>query len=134
MAFDTPVQDSVSEAVCEKRGNSMYLGNIEDITYEIRQKLSVSDIESAIIFGSYAHGEATQESDVDLYVVTKDDFIPATWRESKNIYAKISRQLLELQKTIPIDLLVHTKKMRDVFMHNNADFAHQVYTKGIHIV
>lgn len=38
-----------------------------------------------ILFGSHARGTSTDESDIDLYVVTNDDFMPQNWRE-KNAY------------------------------------------------
>ena len=33
-------------------------------------------VEKIILFGSYAYGDPTDESDLDILVVTGDDFIP----------------------------------------------------------
>lgn len=108
--------------------------DFEDIKQEIVQCLHSLDLEKVILFGSYARGEASTESDIDLYIVTKDDFIPSTWRVSKNIYARISKNLLDVQKKIPIDIIVHTKKMSDTFLHINRKFAQQIYTTGVHLL
>ena len=35
-----------------------------------------------ILFGSYAYGTPTKDSDIDLYIVTTDNFIPKN-KESK---------------------------------------------------
>ena len=42
-----------------------------------------------VLFGSYAYGEPTENSDIDLYVVTDDEFIPQNWGEKNQIYLKI---------------------------------------------
>ena len=36
--------------------------------------------EKVILFGSYAWGQPGEDSDIDLYAVTRDDFVPSTWR------------------------------------------------------
>ena len=41
-----------------------------------------------IVFGSYAYGTPNTDSDIDLYIVTNDDFMPKTWREKNEIYKK----------------------------------------------
>jgi len=66
--------------------------------------------------GSYAWGKPHKYSDVDLYVVTKDDFIPKTWEEKSKIYIKIASLLEDLRTQIPMDLIVHTKKCTKGFL------------------
>jgi predicted nucleotidyltransferase len=59
-------------------------------------------VERIYLFGSYAYGTPSQDSDLDLYVVLKDD---APMREVEAIDA-ISLALYE-KKTKPVDILVH---------------------------
>lgn len=52
--------------------------DIEKLKEEILERLRPLDPERVILFGSYACGNPTEDSDIDLYVVTKDDFVPAS--------------------------------------------------------
>ncbi|SMP87795.1 Nucleotidyltransferase domain-containing protein [Epsilonproteobacteria bacterium SCGC AD-308-E02] len=50
--------------------------DIEALKHEIVERLKPLDLDKIILFGSYAYGTPNEDSDIDLYVVTKDDFIP----------------------------------------------------------
>ena len=80
--------------------------------------------------GSYAWGKPHKYSDVDLYVVTKDDFIPKTWEEKSKIYIKIASLLEDLRTQIPMDLIVHTKKMHERFLKINSSFCRKIMKEG----
>jgi predicted nucleotidyltransferase len=62
--------------------------------------------EKVILFGSYAWAEPTADSDVDLYVVTQDDFLPATYEKRMQTHLKAAAVLREINKSVPIDLIV----------------------------
>ena len=64
-----------------------------------------------MLFGSYARGTAAEDSDIDLYVVTNDDFILQNWREKSMIYQKVARNIQGVLRKYPADLIVHTKKI-----------------------
>ena len=96
----------------------------------IIEKLKVTDPEKIILFGSYAHGEPTDESDLDILVVTGDDIIPSSFKEKSLIYLRISRVISEIKREFPIDLIVHTKLMHKRFIENNSLFARELLTKG----
>ena len=58
-------------------------------------------VERIYLFGSYARGEVNKDSDLDLYVVLKDDV------QLRDIDAAIKiRQAICEEQTMPIDLLV----------------------------
>lgn len=104
--------------------------NIEAMKKEIIRRLKPLDPEKIILFGSYAYGMPDDESDIDLYVVTKDEHIPKNWREKSDIYLKFSRKLRDLQKVIPIDLIVHTKGMHKKFADINSSFYRDTILQG----
>ena len=104
--------------------------DIEKLKKEIVEKLQPLNPEKIILFGSYASGKPTKDSDIDLYVVTNDDFIPNSWREKSEIYLRYSKKLREFQKNIPIDLIVHTKKMHEKFIELNSSFSREILNKG----
>ena len=104
--------------------------DIEVLKHEIIERLKPLDPDKIILFGSYAYGTPNEDSDVDLYVVTKDEFIPQSWRENNDIYLNISRKIRDLRSKSAIDLIVHTKTMSDRFRELNSSFARELFTKG----
>ena len=55
--------------------------DINKLKKQIINRLRPLNVDKVVLFGSYANGTATQDSDIDLYVVTSDDFMPTSWRE-----------------------------------------------------
>jgi len=106
----------------------------EALSNSIRQALKPLRLEKVILFGSYAWGQPTQDSDVDLYVVTQDDFMPSTWRQRRDIVRNVSRLLLDLRKQYAIDLIVHTKPMHQEFIDIKSSFAQQIMTEGTRVL
>jgi predicted nucleotidyltransferase len=94
------------------------------------EKLKLTDPEKIILFGSYAYGEPSTGSDLDILVVTGDDVIPSSFSEKSLIYLRISKAIAELKKEFPIDLIVHTKAMHRRFIEKDSLFARELLTKG----
>ncbi|MFA5815547.1 MAG: nucleotidyltransferase domain-containing protein [Bacteroidales bacterium] len=95
------------------------------------EKLKSTQPEKIILFGSYAYGEPTVNSDLDILVVTGDNIIPSSYFEKSKIYLRISRSISEIKKDFPVDLIVHTKAMHQKFIETNSLFARELLTKGI---
>ncbi|MCU0916038.1 MAG: nucleotidyltransferase domain-containing protein [Planctomycetes bacterium] len=102
----------------------------EELETRIRDSLAPLHPEKVILFGSYAWGQPTPDSDIDLYVVTQDDFLPATYEENMQHYLKVASLLREINKTVPIDLIVHTKPMHQAFVRQDSMFAREVMNRG----
>lgn len=96
----------------------------------IIEKLKDTDPEKIILFGSYASGESSEESDLDILVVTRDDIIPSNFSEKSRIYLRISKAISEIKKEFPIDLIVHTRAMHKKFIEKDSLFARELLTKG----
>lgn len=105
---------------------------------ELRDRISAAlkplRPEKVILFGSYAWGRPTEDSDIDLYVVTRDDFVPATWRQKRDIVRGVSDRILDLRTCYPIDLLVHTKPMHQEFVARKSSFARQIMSRGMRLL
>lgn len=57
-----------------------------------------------ILFGSYAHGHPTEDSDIDLFIIKDTDKAPIDrWMEVKKL-------LWDMEKDVPISPLVYTEK------------------------
>lgn len=83
-----------------------------------------------ILFGSYANGTASNDSDLDIMVVTSDETIPNSFEEKNKIYLKFARAIDPIKAKIPIDLIVHTKAMHKIFTQNNSMFAQEIQKMG----
>jgi uncharacterized protein len=110
------------------------MNDIEVLKRQILERLRPIDPEAVILFGSHARGDAKEDSDLDLYVVTKDDFIPENFNEKKIVRMKVSRALNDLQKIIPIDIITHTKKMHEKFIELNSLFAREITQSGVRLL
>ncbi|MEI6057063.1 MAG: nucleotidyltransferase domain-containing protein [Lentisphaerota bacterium] len=106
---------------------------IELLKQEIVQRLKALNPEKIILFGSYAYGSPTKDSDIDLYVVTNDNFIPQSFKENMEIKLKVANQLKSLQAIIPIDTITHTKQMSEKFIELNSSFSREIFQKGIYL-
>lgn len=92
------------------------------------------DPEKVILFGSYATGGAKEDSDVDIYVVSKENFIPQSYAENMRHYKKYSRPLKLFKREIALDLLVHTKAMNRIFENNGSSFARDILENGERLI
>jgi len=104
--------------------------DIEKLKFEIVERLKPLNPDKIILFGSYAYGTPNEDSDIDLYVVTNDDFIPKTWKEKMDIKLKFSKTLRDLKQYYDIDLITHTKKMHEKFLKLDSMFSKEILTKG----
>ncbi len=87
-------------------------------------------IHKIILFGSLASGVVHVDSDVDLIVVTNDDYMPQSYKEKSEVYLKVSRALTGITGEIPIDLIVYTKPMYDRFNELGSLFSKEISQKG----
>jgi len=105
--------------------------DIEKVKLDIVKRLKPLNPEKIILFGSYAYGTPNANSDIDLYVVTKDEFIPQNFREKMSIISKISNAIDDIREDNAVDLLVHTKMMADKFKALDSSFSRDLLTRGI---
>ncbi|MBN1359615.1 MAG: nucleotidyltransferase domain-containing protein [Sedimentisphaerales bacterium] len=106
----------------------------DELQTRIREALAPLHPEKVILFGSYAWGQPTEDSDIDLYVVTQDDYIPASWREKRDIVRAVSNRILNLRTRYAIDLLVHTKPMHREFVAIDSSFARRIIHEGARLL
>ena len=98
---------------------STILTGIRNITRQIVQQFHPQKV---ILFGSYAYGQATKDSDVDLLVVMDTDESPL------HVAAKIAAAI---EHPFPLDVVVRTPVEFAAAVHRKGVFATEVATKGI---
>jgi len=106
----------------------------DNIKKEIINSLKLLDLEKVILFGSYAYGSPTDDSDIDLLIVTNDDFIPQNFAEKMSLKLKIANEIDSIREEIPVDLLVYTKPMFKKFVELNSMFAREILSKGENLI
>ncbi len=79
--------------------------------------------EKIILFGSYAYGNPTPDSDVDLLVVVRSD------EPYRQRYLRVARALQP--RLFPLDLIVKTTEEIEEALRDFSPFLHEIYTKGI---
>ena len=79
--------------------------------------------EKIILFGSYAYGNPTPDSDVDLLVIMKSR------KSIKECRLAISRLLIP--RPFPVDIVVKKPKEIAYALKTNSVFTKEIYTKGI---
>ncbi len=97
---------------------------------QIKTSLSELNPYLILLFGSYAYGTPHEDSDIDLLVVTKDNFIPKNFEEKHKIYLQVSRKIRHIKMQIAVDLIVHTLPMYEKFIKQDSSFAHEITTQG----
>lgn len=73
----------------------------EDLRVQLVERLKTTGPLKIILFGSHAYGEPGPESDVDLLVVTEDDFLPENFAEKNAIYLRVAGSITEIEKKYP---------------------------------
>ena len=86
-----------------------------------------------LLFGSHVHGTATPQSDIDLLVVLDSDDAPKSFKERNAQHLKISRALRELERNVPIDLLVYTRPEFEQFLASQSIFSKRVLSEAVRI-
>lgn len=104
--------------------------NSDDLKKRIIECLKPIDPARVILFGSYVWGNPDNDSDIDLYVVTRDDFLPENFSDKMRIKASVSSRLLELRKEYGADLIVHTIPMHKKFIAMKSSFARRIMSEG----
>lgn len=101
-----------------------------DIIVQINLALQNFNIDKVILFGSYAKGTQNNDSDIDLLVVTNDNFVFQSFTQKMETKLKIAGALNSLRKYADIDLIVHTKPMFEKFIRLNSGFKNEILNSG----
>lgn len=101
-----------------------------DIIAQINFSLQHLNVNKVILFGSYAKGTQTDDSDIDLLVVTNDNFVFESFAQKMEVKLRISNALNSLRRFADIDLIVHTKPMYEKFILLNSGLKKEILSSG----
>lgn len=94
------------------------------------ERLRGLDVRKIVLFGSHAWGRPGTDSDIDLLVVLDEESIPEDSAERATLHQRVARRLRDVERDIPIDLIVHTRPMYRKFLERDSMFARTIQTHG----
>ena len=106
------------------------MNDIDQLIVNITDTLKNEGVEKIILFGSYAYGKPKEDSDLDIIVVTCDNYMPSTNREKMELHHKYNLLIRNFRKVIPIDMLVYTKLMYNTMQESGSLFTNEINRKG----
>lgn len=77
-----------------------------------------------ILFGSYAYGEPTEDSDIDLLIIKNTDKRPI------DRWVEVKRLLRDVSRTVPVAPLVYTEKEIEQRIAIKDFFIQEIFEKG----
>jgi predicted nucleotidyltransferase len=102
----------------------------KDVIDQINLSLQNLNVRKVILFGSYAKGTQSDNSDIDLLVVTNDNFVFESFAQKMETKLKIANALFPLREYADIDLIVHTKPMYEKFIQLDSGFKKEILSSG----
>jgi predicted nucleotidyltransferase len=98
------------------------IADLQDIRGVVRQIVEGYHPEKVILFGSYADGRPTEDSDVDLLVIVRTEERPI------RLAARISATI---DHPFPLDIVVRTPEDLQALFERGGSFANDVLTNGL---
>ena len=96
----------------------------------ILENLKALDPYRVILFGSHAQGLQRTESDIDLLVVTNDDYFISSYEDKMKLHLRVSSVLRDIMKQVPVDLIVYTRPTYNKFVQLGSMFSKEIQRKG----
>jgi len=104
--------------------NQEVLGRIRQIAERLKKEYKAQKV---ILYGSYAKGEATEDSDVDLFIIA-----PTNERFFQRM-ATVLGLIRDLKKGIPIEPIVLTAEEVEKRIKVGDQFIQEIIEEGIYL-
>ena len=81
--------------------------------------------EKIILFGSYAYGEPSPDSDLDLFIIKQTD------KERRERFVEVKRLVYDPKRKVAVSPLVYTPKEVKDMLSLGDDFVNEILEKGV---
>ncbi|OIP37429.1 hypothetical protein AUJ95_08145 [Candidatus Desantisbacteria bacterium CG2_30_40_21] len=81
--------------------------------------------EKIILFGSYAYGEPSPDSDLDLFIIKQTD------KERRERFVEVKRLVYDPKRKVAVSPLVYTPKEVKDRLSLGDDFVNEILEKGV---
>jgi len=92
--------------------------------------LKTSDPYKIILFGSCATGKSNENSDIDLLVILDNNHVSKTYEERLNKKIYIRNLVLDINRKIPLDILVYSKEEFKIIKNHGNYFIDEIEKTG----
>lgn len=108
---------------------------LKDIQKQIADRLNSQPKPlKVILFGSYAHGNPHDDSDIDLVVILDKEGKSDSYKSLINNRLEISKRLRELKRKYPMDILVYTKDEWEELKASESSFIEKIEREGVAVI
>ena len=97
---------------------------------EMTERLKALKPYKVILFGSYANGNPTEDSDLDVAVILDSDEIAKTFREDMDRWHPVAKAVREVHYKIAMDILVYSKAEIKYLKEEGNDFIKEIESTG----
>jgi len=97
------------------------------------RNVSEYEIETALLFGSQASRNTSNDSDVDLIVVLNRDNPFKSFRERMEVIIAIRQQLSDISKEYGLDLLVYSKPEWEDYLKKKSAFSREIESTALKV-
>jgi len=104
--------------------------DIQTVIDNLVFSLKPSDPYKIILFGSYVNGNPDEHSDIDLMVILDDHQVSKTYEERLNRKIVIRNLVLDINRKIPLDILVYSKEELNIIKKNGNFLIDEIEKKG----
>jgi len=97
---------------------------------EMTERLKALNPYKVILFGSYAAGNPTEDSDLDVAVILDSDEIAKTFDEDMDRWRPVAKAVREVHYKIAMDILVYSKAEIKYLKEEGNDFIKEIESTG----
>ena len=104
--------------------------NYNTVIDNLVSSLKSSDPLKIILFGSYANGNPNENSDIDLMVILDNNHVSKNYEERLNKKIVIRNLVLDINRKIPLDILVYSKEELNIIKKHGNYFIDEIEKTG----
>jgi len=97
---------------------------------EMTERLKELKPYKVILFGSYANGNPTEDSDLDILVVLDSEEIAKNLDEKVKRDMPVSKMLININRKIAMDLITYSKAEYEYLINQNDFFVKEINNTG----
>ena len=102
----------------------------DKILTELTVTLKKTGVLKIVLFGSLAYGKPNENSDIDIIIVTPDEFTPRSNKQKMELHHKYNNLIENFREFIPIDLIVYTNAIYRKMQNTGSLFIKEINQKG----
>jgi len=97
---------------------------------EMTERLKELRPYKVILFGSYAKGNPTENSDLDVAVILDSDDIVGNFTEKMERRRSVTKAVREINYNIAMDIMVYSRAEIDYLKEKGNDFVNEIENTG----